>query len=226
MDYGVDATFEVLVDSRPTNCISQIQIKAIRTATLNQDGSISKAIEVSNLNYLLNGPCPIYLLYMADQNRFMFVWAWDVLRQLEVDNPAWRDQGTVTIRFSSDLNDKSLQDIHSRIVRESRARRDFLDIIVRYASHETVKLSIDPKTFKTKTAEEAYQCLLRHGLALVSRGSWREVVEMCSLLSIGQRRRPKISLILGYAHFFEGRYLASMACCGDVQFAHRRTHSR
>jgi hypothetical protein len=69
-DKGVDVALEAKLTIRKkdsdreqfTNCRAQAQLKSTDSTKQNLDGSVSYQIDVSNLNYLLNGPCPIYFL--------------------------------------------------------------------------------------------------------------------------------------------------------------------
>lgn len=69
-DYGVDLTLEVRAGTHATNCRAQVQLKGRTKCEPNADGSFSLPIEVTNLNYLLNGPCPLYVLYRPETREF------------------------------------------------------------------------------------------------------------------------------------------------------------
>ncbi len=217
MDYGVDATLEIVVGDRATNYLAQVQIKSTQCAELNQDKTVSKAIEVSNLNYLLNGTCPIYLFYCAAQKRFWYMWAFDEFQRLESENPRWREQQTVTVRFLLELTEASLKEIHARIIAESTCRRDVVDALARYALQEPAKFAIDRQTLKTQDGEQAYQALIRNGFTLVSRGLWREVLEQVDLLPLHKQQEPRIRLAVAYAYYTQGRYLTALANCGEAR---------
>ena len=61
-DYGVDGSFELNVAGRMTNFRAQVQMKSSAHVKVTQDGYISLEVATSNLNYLLNGSSPIYVL--------------------------------------------------------------------------------------------------------------------------------------------------------------------
>lgn len=217
MDYGVDASLEVLADGRATNFRSQVQIKSAACADLNQDGTVSKAIDVANLNYLLNGPSPLYLFYSAGQKRFWYAWAFDELRRLEVENPEWRGQKTVTVRFSKELTDTAIHEIRSRITRESMAHRDVVDALARCALEEEARFAIDQRALAVQTGEGAYRLLSKHGFALVSRGHAQQALDQADLLAARHRRRPAIQMVIAYAHYILGQYLLSLGACAHAR---------
>src|SRR6266478_4418651 len=51
-DAGVDASIELLIDSRYTNLRAQVQLKGTASEEKNEDGSISLAVRAATLNYL------------------------------------------------------------------------------------------------------------------------------------------------------------------------------
>ena len=86
-DYGVDGSLEVKVADRMTNIRSQVQMKSTGEAKANSDGSISLEVNTSNLNYLLNGPCPLYVLYDASNHDLWYVWAQEEQKKIQSANP-------------------------------------------------------------------------------------------------------------------------------------------
>jgi hypothetical protein len=89
-DYGVDGSFELKLQNRMTNFRGQVQIKASGHLELTGNGSISFSVRTANLNYLLNGTAPVYILYDSGKDEFWYAWAQDESRRLEAENPAWR----------------------------------------------------------------------------------------------------------------------------------------
>src|SRR5262249_2125005 len=127
-DAGVDLSLELLIDSRSTNLRAQIQLKSTDAKRVNADGSVSRSAEVSNLNYLLNGPSPLYVLYIAPRDELRFVWVQDECRRLIEMNPGWMGQETVTLRFHQVLTAEALPAIHERVMREARWHRQVRSI--------------------------------------------------------------------------------------------------
>jgi hypothetical protein len=103
-DMGVDCSLEVRLSGFMTNFRAQVQLKASAEIKVLKDGSASLSIKASNLNYLLNGVAPIYILYDARGDQFWYTWARDEATRLENSTPNWRDQTWVTIRFTKLAN--------------------------------------------------------------------------------------------------------------------------
>src|SRR5437762_6112490 len=137
-DAGVDGSLEALVDGQYTNLRSQVQLKATDSDVRNADGSISVPVRVANLNYLLNGPSPIYVLYVAPRNELRFAWARDERRRLDEANPEWARQETITIRFDEIVTSEALELVHQRIRQEAQFQRKVNDILDAASSTERV----------------------------------------------------------------------------------------
>lgn len=210
-DAGVDGSFELLIDSAYTDLRSQVQIKSTESTPSNRDGTISISINVSNLNYLLNGPSPLYLLYVVPDNEFRFAWASDERKRLDRTNSNWIDQKTVTLRFMNVLSKESFERIHQRIRREAQFRRQVIDMLDTAGSLENVSVRIATDTLKITDAAEAKRVLQKSGIAIVSSGYASEVKELSKLLSEEDLRLPRILLVLAHAEYMLGRYLTSIA---------------
>jgi hypothetical protein len=122
-DYGVDCSLELVVEGRVTNFRCQVQVKATDSELLNADGTVSLRVDASNLNYMLCGSCPLYVLYVAPRRELRYLWARDERDRLDASTPGWREQGTVTLRFGTLLATPSaLDELCHRIRSEGRAR--------------------------------------------------------------------------------------------------------
>lgn len=222
-DKGVDGSLEVKVEAPPleaagqnesmslfTNCRAQAQLKSTDKTELNQDNSLSYPIDTSNLNYLLNGPSPIYLLWMASTGEIRYAWALDEWERLNAENPTWREQSTFTIRFLRNLDDNALDEIHSRILKEARLGRQINEILAKSALEERVVVNIDTQTLKTTDPHEIHEWLTSSGMTIVSSGYGRQVMEWIQSLNPSQREEGRIQLVAAYAQASLGRHHEAM----------------
>jgi Domain of unknown function (DUF4365) len=124
-DKGVDGALEVQQNNVFTNCRAQVQLKSTDDGPdkFNKDGSYSLSVDTSNLNYLLNGPSPLYVLWFAKTGEIRFAWAHDEWQRLDKVNPDWQNQGTFTIRFSMSASSKKLGCTGASTRRWHEARR-------------------------------------------------------------------------------------------------------
>jgi hypothetical protein len=158
------------VSEQFTNCRAQAQLKSTDSTKQNQDGSVSYQIEVSNLNYLLNGPCPIYFLWIQPAAEMRYVWAREEWRRLDAENSAWKEQGTFTVRFREVLSATAVEAIHERVIAEARLGREVHETLARGALAERVIVSIDPKSLASDDPEEVFERITASGMTIVSSG--------------------------------------------------------
>ncbi|WP_437982055.1 DUF4365 domain-containing protein [Sorangium sp. So ce117] len=213
-DFGVDVTLEVLSNSRATNCRSQVQVKARSGLEPNRDGSFSVPIETSNLNYILNGSCPIYILYRPETGDLFFAFAMDEQVRISSLDESWRAKNSVTIRFHTNIDEAALAVIRERILNEAQRHRRLRAELAFVLPNGRTRIEFDASDGPGRITgpEAAEELLLRDGMNLVSWGFASRVVEIAALLQ-PQRYRdvPKLSLVLGYAHFSNGNYLTADA---------------
>jgi hypothetical protein len=117
-DFGVDCSLELKVGSFVTNFRSQVQMKARTKVAITRDGYVALSVETANLNHLLNGPCPVYLLWDESTDEFWYTWARDQDRRLFSENPDWKRQETVTLQFRTKLTPETLEGLQRKILEE------------------------------------------------------------------------------------------------------------
>jgi hypothetical protein len=104
-DKGVDLSLEIKSNANNTNIRFPVQLKATQSIEKNTDGSISFAIKVSNLNYLLNDGLPaFYVLYHQPENVFYYERAQEVEKLLREKYPDNDYPDTFTFRFNKLLD--------------------------------------------------------------------------------------------------------------------------
>ncbi len=205
-DYGIDLSLEVVAGEHVTNYRSCAQIRARTNTKENIDGSISLSIRTSTLNYLLNGICPLLILYRKSQDEFRFVFIRDEISKLEKQNPDLFDQGELTLRLANILKIEKIDEICSRIISEAEMHRKICDQISASNASSGVRLSISPNTLEVTTSEEVIEVILEHGLSLISHGYSSELVEKFKLIS-NEDLNNRLHFILGYAYFYMSEYL-------------------
>jgi hypothetical protein len=207
-DKGVDGALEVKVEGRYTNCRAQVQLKSTADGpdSINKDGSYSLSIPTSNLNYLLNGTSPLYVLWLARFKELRFAWAraeWD---RLSAKNPNWMSQKSFTIRFVTRLTLNALDEIHERILRDALFQRGIHESLARSAPAEHITLRIDARRLESTDPGEQYEFILQSGIATVAAGHGRKVLDTIPLLSPGVTNQPQLRLIAAYAATSIGKY--------------------
>ncbi len=191
------------------NFRTQVQIKGTDETSLNQDGSFSYSMAVANLNYLLNGSSPLYVVWIRPRNELRFTWARDEARRLNSVSPDWSTQNTVTLRFQSPLTVTDWPTVYNRVLNEGQINRETHDAISRMISAAAVTLSINLNSPSVTDSTQAEIFLREHGIASVSAGHARTVLDLARLLSQSQISAPQIQYAIGYAYYVTGDYFGA-----------------
>ena len=102
-DYGTDFQIEVCDGGAMTNIRVQVQLKGTNCKE-NSDGSVSRKVSRSNLNYLLMQPGSIFVCYHIQSERLLVREADSVLREYEHRGKKWSTQRTITVNFIDDFD--------------------------------------------------------------------------------------------------------------------------
>jgi hypothetical protein len=215
-DRGADRYIEVKQSGFDTNCRAQLQVKATGSPRTTADGSISLSVEVSNLNYLLNGPSPLYILWVEPTGELRYAWARDEQRRLDADNANWMLQETVVLQFRRLVDAPALEEIHARVLREAQFDRRIHEIVIRVASSESVVISIDSATLECTDPAEMYQRIISGGMGLVSAGFGGTILKWIESISPAARAEATVQLVAGYAHASLSRFHASLGPLADA----------
>ena len=221
-DYGVDGELEVKLNGAATNLRAKVQLKAASSVTANGDGSASYPIKTSNLNYLLNGPSPIYILYDDTTKELWYAWAYDEQRRLAEENPDWQEQETITLKFTRRLSALNHQDIRDRILGEARMLRRMNETLARAAINEPMTIfAIESGSLQVTDGPSATNILTNEGLALASAGYPEAVIRLTWMVDANTRAHPRIQLVAGYAEYLLGRYFNAI---GHLRQALAKVH--
>lgn len=175
-DYGVDLNIEPKLTNKnqkyATNYLCQIQIKdKINSENIkNHDGTYSYSLVISNIYYLLSQPASIFMIYLEDQDKFVWEWIFEIEKFAERKNIdlGKTNQCELTYRFTNELNDSSIREIYDRVFQiGEKIRQHRKEIInsheVDFLKYEKVIHSFKDKDqkiqqyIKTKNYKEAYK---------------------------------------------------------------------
>lgn len=205
-DTGVDGSLEVKQEGHHTNLRAQVQMKSTESPKFLKDGTATRQVETSNLNYLLNGPSPLYVIYILPTEELRYAWARDEYRRIEKGNPDWARQDTVTLHFREVINSASLDSIRNRIISEGRFSRQIHEVLVQVSATENATITVDPSSLEIVDPDDIAELLLEAGFGLINSGLSNEVVTLANQLPGGTRGKAGIRAVLAYADYMTGRY--------------------
>jgi hypothetical protein len=80
-----------------THFRAQVQMKGSAQVKVTKTDYIPLRADTANLNYLLNGSSPLYILWDAQTNQFWYLWAQEENSRRFRENPAWPQQTSITL---------------------------------------------------------------------------------------------------------------------------------
>ncbi|WP_437613531.1 DUF4365 domain-containing protein [Sorangium sp. So ce834] len=211
-DYGVDGAIELLANSRATNVRAQVQLKGRSNTQVNKSGAVSIQVSTANLNYLLNGSCPLYILFRPESSELRFALARDEWARIERDNANWRDQQWINIHFHRILTPDSLAELRRLIANEAAVRRgvdERLNVLRVTTGHA---VTIDAQSLEVADSSQVLDMLSQIGQALTNSGLAKQVIERARLVPTDLLlKTPRAALAVVYAHFHLSHYYDASA---------------
>lgn len=214
-----DGALEVVVNDTFRNCRAQVQLKSTDDGTekFNKtDRSYSLSVDTSNLNYLMNGPCPLYVIWFSKTNEIRYAWAHDEWQRLDAEKPDWQTKDSFTIRFSHVLTAAVMDQIRDRILSAARMQRQIHEAVARSAPAEQVVVRIDATTLQPTDSTVQYDRLSKNGITIISSGFAAQALEAFAALNPVNAKEPRIQLIAGFAEFSLGKYHAAIGHLGNA----------
>lgn len=222
-DKGIDFHIELKLkrpDNRSvhTNFRFAIQLKATEHIVKNSDGSFSKQIELSNVNYLLNTGMPAYyVFYHIPSGTFYYENVNDFFTEIHNKEKA-EIQQTYTLRFSKQLNNEAIEKIYQEVYNKGKFQRLINEKITLRPSNAAAedKISFDSGLNITDDADirNAIEVV---GLTLVNNSKWKSVIVYHKKGSGNVAATPLYNLILGLAHYYDGNMYDSLKFLKDAE---------
>lgn len=210
-DFGVDGSIELIAEGRATNIRAQVQLKARSGTQCDSAGAVSVSVPTANLNYLLNGICPLYILYRPEQDELRIAWARDEWQRLEAENPTWRDQESITVIFARMLDSGALNELGERLGSDATLRRT-VDERVNALRSANGCVVIESQTLAVTDSQEVVRMLAEIGQSLTDSGLAKAVIERSGFVpETVLLAHPRAALAVCYAHFQLAQYFDASA---------------
>ncbi|GAA0777066.1 hypothetical protein GCM10008908_31540 [Clostridium subterminale] len=171
-DYGVDLIVEIKLEgmyaSNFTICV-QLKDKLDSNTIINGEGTYTYQVEICKINYLLNSPNSIFVIYFEDKKQFVWDWIYEIEKtaiEKEI-NLATTEQKKYSYKFSKILNKNGKEEIHKQIKLFGKKIKEYSRKMIEYKDlgYDEVLLNtnidelkiLDSVTNKLSKAEEYYR---------------------------------------------------------------------
>lgn len=125
-DYGVDLILELRKEKNLlTNFRTHIQMKSVFNTKRNCDGSLSFPVPIKTLNYLMNQANSIFIVYIVNEDKFLWEWTTNIFmfcRNSNI-NISDTDKKKVSYKFTSELSEDSFNNIYNKIMNHGEMER-------------------------------------------------------------------------------------------------------
>ena len=122
-DYGTDFQIEVRDDGAMTNIRVHVQLKGTNCKK-NSDGSISRDVSRSTLNYLAMQLDSIFVCYHIPSKRLLVRQVDNVIREYERNGKHWNTQKTITVKFTENFDTAFQNTLKAHALASAKAERN------------------------------------------------------------------------------------------------------
>ncbi|MBF8963007.1 DUF4365 domain-containing protein [Pontibacter sp. FD36] len=213
IDNGIDYRCEIIHNSQKLGFGFNFQLKSKGTADGNADGSYSKSIETSNIEYLINNGQPaFYGFYLADEDKFYYEYLNYFLGLLNKKNPDWEEQLSHTLRFSKLMDSKAVDEIysialnHGKMMRGLNSRLATLPSLVH--SSDKVVIGLNQHVMDDSEIRKIVEVI---GFELINEGRWKDIIHIHKQASGNIATTAKYNFALGLANYYNGNLFDALS---------------
>lgn len=217
-DYGVDKVLEAISsEGQPTNYRLYVQIKSSESVTPNSDGSFSLALDITNINYLLNQPNGIFVFFLADRNRFLWAYVREVCKACSENgiDPHTTSQKSFSFRFTRALDGAAFQSIHADVMKNGALMRNLADAMIYSVREEGLDAAILLEQERVTDIAALVIAIRDGGVALMNERDIGLLIRQIDMVPAKYRTEHGFAAIAAYAMFYAGRTRDAMSWLPD-----------
>lgn len=206
-DNGIDLHGELKHAHKKLGYAFKVQIKSRADAKPNGDGSFSKSLDTSNINYLWNQAVPaFYVFYVQEEDAVFYEYLTPFIKQLIQDKPDWESQESHVLRFSKRLDAEATDEIFQIVHTHGEMLRDMRYRLTTSLSlrENKEKVLIDMNSLVSDDAEIG-KWVEQYGLYLCNEGKWGVVLEWHGRGSRSAVRSALYHLVVSLAYYYTGK---------------------
>ncbi|WP_375587777.1 DUF4365 domain-containing protein [Flagellimonas aurea] len=211
-DNGIDYRCELKQDNIVLGFGFNFQLKSVRKSKINDDGSISKTLDTSNIEYLINNGQPAYYgFYVQETGNFFYESLDSFISKLEKKSINWQSQKSHTLRFSKKLDSEAIEAIFSDSFNKGiMLRKVNMHIANSHGSLDSNNKILIGAELEVKSDNEIHETIENFGFALIDQCRWNEILKYHGNTSIGKNESAKYKLIIGIAYYYKGHFYKAL----------------
>ncbi|MBP4142066.1 DUF4365 domain-containing protein [Flavobacterium sp. P4023] len=212
IDNGVDYRCEIIYDDLVTGFGFNFQLKSKEKAKTNKNGTYSKNLETSNIQYLLNNAQPGYYgFYILEEDCFYYECLDDFIVKLNNENPDWEKQSNHTLQFSKKIDANTIKLIYNKALKKGITLRKINSILAVKSGQFNFadKILVDYDGNVTSDSE-IRDIIEKFGFELINQSNWNKVIELHKRTSSSLLHSTRYNMIVGLAYYYSGDYLSSL----------------
>jgi hypothetical protein len=207
-DYGNDKILELkLFGKHVSNFRAHVQIKSIHDGERTSDGFYSYPIPIITLNYLLNHPNSLFIVFLEKENILLWEWATDIAeyarkKSINIENTS---QKTISYKFYKILDRSTANLIYRKILDMSQIIRQLSDFIST-SQGSSLSTTINISNAKVISHKEISSLIKKNGFVLANNGYFKELNELIAQLPISSKNDSDLAVNVAYIKMNNGEF--------------------
>ncbi|WP_158963717.1 DUF4365 domain-containing protein [Myroides fluvii] len=212
IDNGIDFRLELKANSKITGFGLNFQLKSTENTKQNIDGSYSKSIKTSNIEYLLNNGQPgFYGFYINQENAIYFVTLKEVIHYLTNSNPKWQEQANHTIKFKNKLDSNSIDEIYRIVFSDGISLRKTNALLAEnFGAIKKNDVILTDFNYNVISESEIVSCIEEIGILLIDQCKWDTIISLHQKTRHLNDRSAIYNLVVGVSYYYSGEFLKSI----------------
>lgn len=209
IDNGIDYRCEIKYNNNPLGFGFNFQLKSKDDSKPNNDGSFSKSLKTSNIEYLLNNGQPaFYGFYVVEDGAFYYEYLDEFISNLNNENQNWQEQSNHTLRFTKKLDRTAVDSIYTIVLNKGKLfRKVNATLAVKFSQANLGEKLLIDYNGNVSTDEEIKDIIEKYGLELVNQCKWNEVLELHKKTSNSLATSAVYNIVVGLANYYLGEYI-------------------
>ena len=208
-DYGTDIILELkMVGKYAINYRIHAQLKDKANSQRNSDGSLSYQVPIKTINYLYNQPNSLFIIYLEDENTFVWEWISVIVQKAKSDDIDLEntEKDHVTFRFSKVLDRQAFILIHSKAFKSGEMVKKLSDLTLFSVPDESLLFSYDKDREEIKPVQEYIDLCKKYGIAMANEGEYNILEYWFGKIPDLYKNDAEYSLVVSYAKMNNGNY--------------------